>query len=310
MNNLKDSKYLIRDCPNCGASKDLSKLGITSSRPLEKISWEESIKYFVGFRFKQPFFTYRKCKKCKLLYCPIYFNQEQLNFLYKSMPDNLAGESLEVVGKTQKNYVSYLSKNNNEVTMLEIGSDIGIVSSEFSKKYVTKLIAAIEPNLEVHKKLENNIKSSSNAKLHIYQHLEELENNKMFDYIIGVHVFDHLIEPIEYLKSLRLKLVQGGEILLIVHNEASILRYFLGKKWPPFCPQHPHLFSPKTITSILEKIGYRDIKVIKTTNWFSLRHVVKLLGTILGLKLDFRILDKIQLPLKLGNMAVVAKNIK
>lgn len=298
----------MRDCPNCNDSKNLAKKEVVSKRPLEQMEWNEAKKYFVGFRFNQPFFTYYRCNKCRILYCPYYFNQDQLNFLYSSMPDNLAGEKIEIVGKTQKKYVSYLSKNRKSNFLLEIGSDIGIVTSEFTNKFKTEVIYAVEPNQNVHETLKMNIEEVSSSQLKIVSNLEEIDGNLRFDVVIGIHVFDHLLNPKKYLKQVFNMMKNNSELLIIVHNESSFLRNFLKEKWPPFCPQHPHLFNPNTITKILNEIGFDEIKVKKTTNWFSLRHVIKLIGTIFGLKLDFKIFDYIQLPFKLGNMAIVAKN--
>ncbi len=305
--NSKDSQgFITRDCPNCGHSRDDYKKKIESARPLEEMSWEEAKNYFVGFRFRQPFFTYVECGRCALVYCPIYFNQNQLNELYGSMPDNLAGESEEIVSKTQRKYIEYLPQGKESTKLLEIGSDIGLVTSEFVSKFKTSKVIAIEPNKDVHERFRKNL-SEFDIELKIFNDLRDVNKSEDSDVVIGIHVFDHLINPISYFKDLLDLMNTKSRILIIVHNEKSLLRTLLRRKWPPFCPQHPHLFSPITISKILLDLGFKEIKVHKTTNWFSIRHVIKLLGTILGLRLDFRFLDKINLPLKLGNMAIVAE---
>jgi hypothetical protein len=306
MSLIEDQGYITRDCPNCGNSRNDFKKKVNSARPMENMKWDEAKGFFVGFRFRQPFFTYIECGKCSLLYCPTYFNQKQLDELYASMPDNLAGESEEVVGKTQRNYINYLPKMTESTKLLEIGSDIGLVTSEFVRKFKTSKVIVIEPNKDVHERFKKNIGEFS-TEFEIYfdlRHVNKMENS---DVVIGIHVFDHIINPIGYFKEIIELMSNKSCLLVIVHNEKSILRKLLRSKWPPFCPQHPHLFSPTTISNILQDLGLEEIKVYKTTNWFSLRHVIRLMGTILGIKLDFRFLDKANLPLKLGNMAVVAK---
>ena len=306
MSLIEDQGYITRDCPNCGNSRLDYKKKVKSARPLENMKWDEAKEFFVGFRFRQPFFTYVECGKCSLLYCPTYFNQKQLDELYGSMPDNLAGENEEVVGKTQRNYIKYLPKRNEDISLLEIGSDIGLVTGEVLRRFSTSKVVAIEPNKDVHRRFLNNL-SQFNAKTTIYEDINQVENSDKSNTIVGIHVFDHIIEPITYIKNLINLMLPGTQILIIVHNESSLLRQILGKKWPPFCPQHPHLFSPKTITKILESLNFVDIKVHKTTNWFSVRHVIKLIGTIFGLKIEAKLFDYVNLPLKLGNMAIVAK---
>ena len=307
MTNNNSENYINRNCPNCGQSHEDSVRKVESARPLEKMSWVDAKKYFVGFRFQQPFFTYKECRKCSLLYCPTYFNQIQLDELYSSMPDNLAGEAEETIGRTQSQYINYLNLDDKSLTLLEIGADIGLVTKEFIRKFDTQKVIAIEPNKEVHHRFRQNISEKGSIETEIFEDISNLNPNVEIDAVIGIHVFDHLIDPVGYLNKIIGMLKINGSILIIVHDEKSILRKILNKKWPPFCPQHPHLFNPKTITSLLKSMGFKDIEVSKTTNWFSLRHLVKIFGTIFGIKLDFLILDKLQIPLKLGNMSIVAK---
>ena len=61
MNLIEDQGYITRDCPNCGNSKDDFKKKVKSARPLENMKWDEAKEFFVGFRFRQPFFTYVEC---------------------------------------------------------------------------------------------------------------------------------------------------------------------------------------------------------------------------------------------------------
>ena len=304
---LNLENYIIRDCPNCGHTQHDSVRKVMSARPLEKMSWQEAKKYFVGFRFQQPFFTYVECSNCSLLYCPTYFNQKQLDELYRSMPDNLAGETEEVIGRTQSKYIDYLNLGGLSLTLLEIGSDIGLVTKEFVRRFDTNKVIAIEPNKDVHTRFKDNVAKQGLIKIELFEDIDKFKSSAEVDVVIGIHVFDHLIDPVEYFKRILGLLKVNGTILIIVHDEKSLLRKILNKKWPPFCPQHPHLFNSSTITNLLKSLGFKDIKVSKTTNWFSLRHLIKLFGTIFGLKLDFLILDKLQIPLKLGNMAIVAK---
>lgn len=309
MNLIEDQGYITRDCPICGNSRNDFKKKINSARPLENMKWDEAKKFFVGFRFRQPFFTYVECGKCSLLYCPTYFNQKQLDELYGSMPDNLAGENEKVVGKTQRNYIKYLPKRNEDISLLEIGSDIGLVTGEVLRRFSTSKVVAIEPNKDVHERFLTNL-SQFNAKITIYEDINQVENSDKSNTIVGIHVFDHIIEPITYFKKLINLISPGSQILIIVHNENSLLRKILGKKWPPFCPQHPHLFSPKTIINVLENLDFINIKIHKTTNWFSIRHVIKLAGTIFGFKVEAKLLENMNLPIKLGNMAIIAEIIE
>ena len=53
--------------------------------------------------------------QCKLLYCPWYFSQSQLDELYAIMPDNSMGNEKKALLKTQRSYVKKLSKDIHKV---------------------------------------------------------------------------------------------------------------------------------------------------------------------------------------------------
>ena len=222
------------------------------------------------------------------------------------MPDNLAGEAEAVIGKTQSKYLDYLNVTGDNLTLLEIGTDIGLVTREFMRRFDTTKVIAIEPNKSVHHRFRKNLESQQSIELEVFSTIDELITDIKVDVVIGSHVFDHLIDPVKFLSRITSVLKKNGSILIIVHDEKSLLRKILGKKWPPFCPQHPHLFNEKTISDLLLDLGFSDIKVNKSTNWFSMRFLIKSLGSIFGINLDLLIFDNLHIPLKLGNIAIVA----
>ncbi len=95
---------------------------------------------------------------------------------------------------------------------------------------------------------------------------------------------------------------------MVVHNEKSILRLLLKKKWPPFCLQHPQLFNPQSARRMLENYGWEVVKVMRTTNYYTSRNFIQLALRILGK--EVKLLNKIpnfQIPVKLGNILIIAK---
>jgi hypothetical protein len=166
-------------------------------------------------------------------------------------------------------------------------------------------VILIEPNVSVHKELLNN--SKSNAEVAIINDIEVLGDQSP-DLIVGVHVYDHLLNPLEELIKLNLKSTTGAKIALVVHNEKSVIRKFLGKKWPPFCLQHPQLYNKKTIKQMLDLAGWKIISIQPTINWFSLRHFARMGGGLIGINPRlFSFIPNIQIPIKLGNMICIAE---
>lgn len=295
-----------RPCPICNSN-------LTTSRGVSraKIAAEESDlvsvkKAFIGFRKDQLFFSYFRCTNCGLFYSPWYFSQLQLNELYAEMPDNLLGEDKLIISRTQSGYVKQLSKYISDVdSYLEVGPDIGLVTKRIVYSFKPSKIVLVEPNKAVHKELIENCKSQ--AKIRIQDSLIEVKNEHP-DLIVGVHVYDHLLNPLEELGKLNQMASKGAKLVLVVHNEKSLLRKILKSKWPPFCLQHPQLYNKKTLSKLLELSGWRVVTIRRTTNWFSLNHLVKTGAYILGINPKiFYFLPKIQIPFILGNIICIAE---
>jgi hypothetical protein len=301
-----NSNWLVRDCPLC-SSENISKNPVISSSPRsEDLAFAEVKKYFIGLRENQIFFSYYRCKDCELLYCPWYFSDRQLNDLYSDMPDNLLGEDKSVISRTQSGYVSQIAKKVASVnTYLEVGPDIGLVTNEVVRRFSPETVLLIEPNLSIHGQLKESAKPTKS--INIYTSHTNIEPHNP-DLCVGVHVYDHLLTPLVELEDLYNSSAPGAKIAIVVHNEKSLLRKVLRKKWPPFCLQHPQLYNKKSLINILNKAGWVTISVKPTTNWFSLDHFVKMGASVLGLNPKyFFFVPKIQIPFRLGNMICIAE---
>lgn len=297
--------WLRRNCPICGSTKILAKPSSVARKPAEKMNWDEAKSYFIGLRNDQVFFSYFRCHECELLYCPWYFTKEQIALLYSEMPDNTMGEDKSTVSKTQSAYAKWILQDGVKTdAYLEIGPDIGLVSKQIVALNIPKRISFIEPNISVRKELLAS--ASGVGSVEVVDFIESLQNTE-FTLVIGVHVYDHLLDPIQDLKNISSRSAAGANLSIVVHNEKSMLRKTLNAKWPPFCLQHPQLFNPKTLGTLLEKSGWSVRKVKKSTNWYHLRYFVAMSFSVLG-KRDFisRYLPNIEFPIRLGNLICLA----
>ncbi len=300
------SDWTKRACPLCGSLKHKNKADAYAKKPAELMSWDEVKSYFIGLRNDQIFFSYFRCTDCGMLYCPWYFNKGQIANLYAAMPDNTMGEDKSTISRTQSKYAQWIMKNgisNNRY--LEIGPDIGLVAREIVNINPPKHITLLEPNQSVRQELLSNVNSIES--IEVVDFLEEMQESN-FDLVTGIHVYDHLINPLEDLKQLRKKVLLGGHLAIVVHDEKSILRNLLHRKWPPFCLQHPQLFNSKTLEHILRESGWELIAIDKSTNWYHLQHFVKMGAGVLGLPIGFsRLTPNIEVPIKLGNVTSLSR---
>jgi hypothetical protein len=295
-----------RNCPVCGSSDIPSKPESSAQNPAEKLSWDEARRYFIGLRNNQVFFSYFRCDDCGLLYCPWYFTKQQIEILYSEMPDNTMGEDKSTVSKTQSEYAKWiLQESVRSDAYLEVGPDIGLVSREIVKLAAPKRMSFIEPNLFVRQELMD--ATVGVPSIEVVDFIEKLKNED-FTLLVGIHVYDHLLDPIQDLKEIYKRAAEGSHLSIVVHDEKSMLRKALKAKWPPFCLQHPELYNAKTLTNLLQRSGWTVKKIEKSTNWYHLRYFVKTSFSVLG-RGDrvSRLLPDIEFPIRLGNMICLAE---
>lgn len=293
------SPWMFRNCPMCDTAI-IGKPEISSNNPAEKMNFSSVRDYFIGIRNEQTFFSYYRCLNCDLLFCPYYFSDAQLDSLYADMPDNLLGAEKSTAARTQIGYFKWFKRFVSDVdTYLELGPDLGLISEEIISHYKPSKSDLIEPNVAMHLVLQE--LSSSGSEVEVFRNLDECAATQI-DLTIGIHVFDHLLNPLDQLTRLNNQTQVGGYIGIVVHNESSILRRLLGTKWPPFCLQHPQLFNRESLTGMLQKAGFEHVSIARSTNHFRINHIGALAIDVMGLpKFLKRVLPNWEVPISLGN---------
>ena len=297
--------WISRNCPICNTPPAI--VEITASIRADELTFEDTKKLWMGFRKNSCFFDYYRCQECKLLFNKYYFSPDQLDILYGNMPDNSNKVNHKILSRTQSGYLSFLLKKvglNKGSKYLEIGPDVGLLTYHVSRTSLFKNITLVEPNKAVHEALLNSI--AADVETSIYPDFHELPADNKFDVVSGVHVFDHLIDPLSYIKNLTDFMEHDSYVLSVTHDEGSVLRKILTRKWPPFCLQHPQLYNSRTIEVVFEKAGLKKISINKSTNWFPLKHIVGVAAKLIGFPEIFvKFTPPIDIPLKLGNMISV-----
>jgi len=300
------TEYLRRNCPVCGSARS-SKVVARSKRTAEEMDFPSLVPHWNGFFKEKVYFSYVRCHGCGLVYAPIFFNPHQLEKLYGQMPPNMVEVPLAALRRTQSGYFDTLASCCPLTGgFIEVGPDIGLFTDFCSRKGNFREFWLFEPNCDVKAQLSRTVTGKK------YQIIHE-----MFDFArvpdesasvaVMIHVLDHLINPVQALQELRKKLVSGARLLLVTHDESSLLRRVVGWRWPAFCLQHPQLYSPSTIRNLLAKAGYRVILSRKTTNHFQVGFLVRHLLWAFGFKADFGSgFGQTTIGLKLGNILTVA----
>jgi SAM-dependent methyltransferase len=133
--------------------------------------------------------------------------------------------------------------------ILEIGCGNGL-QLEFYKKYglETKGLEPYGPKLTEEEK-DLGIQRKSVIKAHFPK--------KSFDYIVMKEVLEHIPNPKEVLKKCHSWLKDEGKLIIIVPNRDGLWRKIFSKNWYGYdIPRHVYAYNPKSISVLLEEIGF------------------------------------------------------
>ena len=108
-------------------------------------------------------------------------------------------------------------------------------------------------------------------------------------------------------------LKEGGILALSTGNVESLVAKISREKWHFYnLPEHLWLFSPQTITRLLEENGFRVIELRNEWNYYSIDYIVERIlkslfkMNVLSRKIPFKkILQKIPLPVTLFDYMIV-----
>ncbi len=301
------SDYGARRCPCCGSSADRSTPEVRSEPAAEERSFESLQRLWYGFFSDKVFFTYHRCTGCGMLYSPTYFSEGQLEVLYASMPANMAEVEPGSIERTQYGYFRALSGESKAGgDFLEIGPDAGIFAGYCVSAGKFERAWMFEPNLNAHGELRQRLGALPSE---ISTSLTDLSRvpDASVSVAAMIHVLDHLVEPVPFLQALRPKMRPDGTLIIVTHDERSLLARILGSRWPAYCLQHPHLFNPASMRSMLSSGGFGLTKTVASVNYFPVKFLLKQLALAIKLQLPELPGPRFELPLKLGNFITLAR---
>ena len=103
--------------------------------------------------------------------------------------------------------------------VLEIGSGTGILLNEFSQIFKDKIFYGLDPHKKGFNEYENVSKKISNKNLFIFhEDFEKFKPKNKFDLIISFNVFEHVDDPIKYIKKIDSFLNNHGKSIILCPN--------------------------------------------------------------------------------------------
>lgn len=297
--------FIQRNCPSCNQVNH-SDGAIYSTPSAESITFQDIKSYWSGFFKEKIFFSYHRCD-CGLLYCPTFLTDEQLAHLYANMSDNTAGVSLTPLLKTQRGYFNRLKRYiNTQGSYLELGPDIGLFTEHIVKNYSFDSYWLFEPNREIWSVLKQKMQAQ---RYHLLPELNNLESipDSSLSTVVMIHVLDHLLNPLHVLQQIKQKAKPGAVVLFVTHDEKSLLAQLTKKKWPAYCLQHPQLFNPNSIASLVQQAGMNVLECQKAYNYFPITYLLKHLLWTLNINIKLPEWASLSTRLKLGNIVTIAE---
>ena len=297
--------FLHRECPLCSSNAIVGE--VSTDRRAESMAFDEVRPFWSGLFKEKVFFSYARCGGCGLMYCPQYFTPAQLGQLYGDMAPNMdLVPSASLVATQQGYWQAVASRVAAGGDYLEIGPDIGYIVSSASQSGKFGHFWLYEPNEAVHPALTAAAAGQSVTLSTAMGDFTQVPDGSV-SLAVMVHVLDHMLDPLATLATIRAKLRPDGMLLIVTHNEKSLLRHIMSVRWPPFCLQHPQIYNPDSTKALAGKAGFGRVKVISSVNHFPLDFLLRQAGYGFGVKLDRLPLPEVSLGLRLGNIQTICQ---
>lgn len=123
-----------------------------------------------------------------------------------------------------------------------------------------------------------------------------LFQKSFFDVITIWDVIEHFSDPLKALNIVFDYLKPGGVLAMTTMDVESLTAKLMGKKWPWYMRMHRVYFSKRTMTKMLEKSGFTDIKFNPHIRYLSIRYLV---SKFIKIRLPF---DHLIIPIYLGDL--------
>jgi SAM-dependent methyltransferase len=225
-----------------------------------------------------------KCSNCGLVQLIPQWSEVELDKIYdkyNQKPDFVGQKNISKrISKWIKKYIC------REDYILEVGCGSGDNVKYFTKHNYT--IVGIDK--------DSSVENTSEGILNFDIYDEELDK-VAFSFIYGLHILEHMKDPIKFIERLKKLLVSGGSILLEFPSiEDPLLTIYKVKEFEKFYyrPDHHFFYTPQTILDILYRNKIINCTVERKQNYGLVNHLNWIFRKKpTNLKLNLPIIDSI-----------------
>lgn len=246
--------------------------------------------------------TYRivKCNKCGLIFTN---PMPALGEHYTNTVDDVYVESTPQRRKTSKHAVKVLARHKPSGRLLDIGCNTGVFLDAAAERYEVEGIELSEWSADM---------ASERHKVH-RRPIGELHLEQQFDVITMWAVIEHIEDPRAELQCVYDALAPGGIAAFYTGDIDSVLARIMGKRWWFFIGMHLFFFSRRTLTLLLEEVGFEFLEYRRHRVYFQLFSLASSFNRYsIGKKIEpilgHRLLRNIFVPLQLsGEMLLIVR---
>ena len=205
-----------------------------------------------------------KCTYCGLTQLIPQWTSEELKQIYSrySKKEDFKGQCIKE--HDFPIYIdNYLKEND---TILEVGCSFG--NNVFRLKELGYKIFGIDKDPSVCDE-----KTIFNLDISI---LKQEEYKNTFNIIFGIHLLEHLNNPIEFINNCYSSLKSKGKLILEIPNiEDPLLTLYKNKAFNNFywIPDHSFFYIPSTIKNIIIETKFNEYKIIRKQRYGLINHL-------------------------------------
>ncbi len=272
------TKLVERACPACASD-------VYFPFASERIDQGKVTKYTYASRKTPEFMRLRlvRCSQCKLVYAPVPPGQDKLFAAYSDAAYDSAEEASFAARTYARILTPHLARLIDRNCAVDIGAGNGALLP-LLRQLGFATVVGIEPSHAAIAAAEPETRLHLREAMFSAAAIADLSPSL----IVNCMTLEHVDSPKQLLQSAYAALAPGGMCAVVVHNRSALINRLLGMKSPVIDIEHLQLFCPDSIRTLLESVGFADVRVESFANTYPLRYWVRLLPLPLSVKVTIQ----------------------
>ncbi len=233
----------------------------------------------ISFYYKIDNYSYYFCHHCQTLFLNPQPTKIIIDHYYKTSFEYISGHinKTRIINQAKKIIKNLKKLHLQGKTLLDIGCGYGFFLQEAKKAgFQTE---GIEPSNKLTSQILSPLKSKV-INLPLEEYFYQNKRKKNFDFIVMIHVIEHIKNPNQWIQMAYFLLNQNGILYIETPNLQSHL-YNVERENYTFLtpPDHLWVFSKKSFQTIIQKI--HDLKIEKVSTYSYPEHLMGIIKKLL-----------------------------